>query len=105
MKANESPETTLEQALDQHIEKITKQLNQQRLQAQTNIKNAQEKQKGYYDKNIKSIEFKIDDQVLLYKSANEKVYSNKLREKWKGPYFIYDYGAPRTYKLRTIEEK
>ncbi|CAG8515191.1 1518_t:CDS:2 [Dentiscutata erythropus] len=68
----EGPEEALEQSLDQYIEKITK-----------NIRNAQEKQKGYYDKNIRPIEFKIGDQVLLYELAKEKVYNDKLREKWK----------------------
>ncbi|CAG8607255.1 14986_t:CDS:2, partial [Dentiscutata heterogama] len=38
----------------------------------TNIKKAQEKQKGYYDKSLKPIKFKIEDQVLLYELAKEK---------------------------------
>ncbi|CAG8676208.1 28725_t:CDS:2, partial [Dentiscutata erythropus] len=74
-------------------------------ETQNNIRNAQERQKGYYNKSIKSIEFKIGDQVLLYESAKEKVYSNKLREKWKGPYFVHDYRVSGAYKLRTVEEK
>ncbi|CAG8590506.1 12085_t:CDS:2 [Dentiscutata erythropus] len=69
------------------------------------LKNVQERQKGYYDKSIRPIEFKIRDQVLLYKLAKEKVYGNKLKEKWKGPYFIHDYRALGTYKLQTIEGK
>ncbi|CAG8764563.1 20740_t:CDS:1, partial [Racocetra persica] len=51
---------------------ITEQLSQQQMQAQANIKKIQEKQKEYYNKNIKPIEFKIDDQVLLYKLVKEK---------------------------------
>ncbi|CAG8778979.1 28005_t:CDS:2, partial [Racocetra persica] len=39
--------------------------------------------KEHYDFGIKSIKFKIGDQVLLYEFAKEKVYGDKLREKKK----------------------
>lgn len=58
-----------------------------------------------YDRNIKTIEFKIGDQVLMYELAKENVHSDKLKEKWKGPYYIHDYSIPGTYKLRTIDGK
>ncbi|CAG8846633.1 685_t:CDS:1, partial [Gigaspora margarita] len=48
---------------------------------QDNIKKAQEKQKRYHNKNIKTIEFKTGDQVLMYESAKKNVYGDKLREK------------------------
>ncbi|CAG8850973.1 28380_t:CDS:1, partial [Gigaspora margarita] len=50
------------------------QLHQQRLQAQKNIQEAQQRQKEYHDYSIKAIKFKIRDQVLLYESAKEKVH-------------------------------
>ncbi|CAG8804343.1 2096_t:CDS:1, partial [Gigaspora rosea] len=51
---------SLDQLMNLHIKKITEQLHQQRLQAQKNIHKAQEKQKEYYDRSIRPIEFKID---------------------------------------------
>ncbi|KAF0372164.1 retrotransposable element [Gigaspora margarita] len=95
----------LEQSLDVHIQKITEQLHQQRLQAQNNIQEAQQRQKEYHDHCIRTIEFKIGDQVLLYEFAKEKVHGDKLREKWKGPYFIHNYGPLRIYKIRTKDRK
>ncbi|CAG8756164.1 9892_t:CDS:2 [Dentiscutata erythropus] len=58
-------------------------LEQQRLQAQHNIQEAQQKQKEHYDQDIRAVKFKIGDQVLLYESAKEKVYRDKLRENRK----------------------
>ncbi|CAG8849188.1 24874_t:CDS:1, partial [Gigaspora margarita] len=69
------------------------------------IKEAQLQQKEYYDKKIKLVEFRIEDQVLIYDLVKENVYGDKLRERWKGPYYIHDYGAIKTYKLRTIDGK
>ncbi|CAG8801901.1 7537_t:CDS:2, partial [Gigaspora margarita] len=59
LQNEEMPEKLLEQSLDLHIKKITEQLYQQRFQAQYNIQEAQQKQKEYYDYNLKSIKFKI----------------------------------------------
>ncbi|CAG8505104.1 19639_t:CDS:2 [Dentiscutata erythropus] len=46
LKQEDILETPLEQSLELHINKITKQLHQQRLQAQDNIQEAQQKQKN-----------------------------------------------------------
>ncbi|CAG8811114.1 14718_t:CDS:1, partial [Gigaspora rosea] len=91
LQKEEMPEELLEQSLELHIRKITEQLHQQSLQAQKNIQEAQQKQKEYHNDGIKAIEFKIGDQVLLYESTKKKVHGDKLREKWKGPYFVHDY--------------
>ncbi|CAG8810215.1 243_t:CDS:1, partial [Racocetra persica] len=41
----------------------------------------QQRQKEYHDKRIKLEKFKIGEQVLVYKSAKEKIYGDKLRKK------------------------
>jgi hypothetical protein len=54
------------------------------------IKN-QDKQKKYHDKKNKKKEiFKIGDKVLYYNAAKEKQWSEKLEEKFKGPYYIHE---------------
>ncbi|CAG8613318.1 30428_t:CDS:1, partial [Gigaspora margarita] len=72
LQKEEMTEELLEQSLDRHIKKITEQLHQQRLQAQNNIQEAQRRQKEYHDRCIKTTEFKIKDQFLLYESTKEK---------------------------------
>ncbi|CAG8856559.1 40997_t:CDS:1, partial [Gigaspora margarita] len=59
---NKTPEISLEESLKLHIKKITENLQEQRTQARQKIKEAQQRQKEYYDKKIRSIEFQIGDQ-------------------------------------------
>ncbi|CAG8838189.1 16558_t:CDS:1, partial [Gigaspora margarita] len=68
----ENTDILLDQLVNLHIKKITEQLHQQRLQAQNNIQEAQRRQKEYHDRYIKTIEFKIGNQVLLYELAKKK---------------------------------
>ncbi|CAG8469621.1 21002_t:CDS:2 [Gigaspora rosea] len=71
---------SLEQSLKAHIKKITEDLQQQRTQAQQNIKKAQQRQKEYYDKKIiKPVEFQIGEQVLIYDLAKDKNRRRKNR--------------------------
>lgn len=95
----------MEKQLRQHIDFITEDLQNIRLDAQQNIEKAQEKQKQYHDKGLKVEKFNIGDKVLLYESAKAKVHGNKFREKWTGPYYIHDSITPGAYKLRTLEGK
>ncbi|CAG8657300.1 4316_t:CDS:1, partial [Scutellospora calospora] len=67
-------EPPYEQQLQNHIDHITYGLQQVQLKAKQNIEVAQEKQKEYYDESIKKKQFYIGDKVLLYQSAQAKVY-------------------------------
>ena len=94
-----------DQQLQRHINFITEDLQQMRLQGQQNIEKAQQKQKQYHDQKIKSQKFNIEDKVLLYKLAKAKVHKDKFREKWTELYYIHDIVAFGIYKLKIIENK
>ena len=94
-----------DQQLQRHINFITENLQQMRLQGQQNIEKAQQKQKQYHDQKIKPQKFNIGDKVLLYEAAKAKVHGDKFREKWTGPYYIHDIVVSGAYKLRTMENK
>ena len=86
------------EAIRAHIDHITIDLEQARIQAKQNINQAQEKQKQYHDWKIKELTFKIGDKVLLYESAKAKVHGDKFREKWKGPYYVHKVLGLGAYK-------
>ena len=91
--------------LQRHIDFITEDFQQIRIQAQQNIKKAQQKQKQYHDKGIKPEKFNIGDKVLLFELVKAGVHGDKFREKWTGPYYIHNTIAPGAYKLRTMDDK
>jgi transposase InsO family protein len=98
-------EHSWEDSFNHHIEHITTTLQQQREQAQQNIKESQEKQKERHDNNLHSLTFSIGDKVLLFESAKAKVHGDKIREKWRGPFYIHDKVAPGAYKLRNMNDQ
>jgi Integrase zinc binding domain/Integrase core domain len=63
------------------------------------IKEAQSKQKERYDKGVKQVKFKIDEEVLL----KDEQQNNKLMSKWKGPYKVHKDNGKGAYKLRNQE--
>jgi hypothetical protein len=75
-----------------------------RWKAKANIKESQYQQKYYHDNKIKiKQQFKIGDQVLLYDAAKEKQWSGKLKDKWKGPYYIHEVIINGSYKLKELD--
>ena len=74
-----------------------------RTDVQERITDRQEKQKQKYNENIMEKTFQIGDKVLLYDKRLDNQWSGKLRDKWKGPYYIHWVGLTGYYKLRTIE--
>jgi hypothetical protein len=102
---NQETNKLTEETLQQHIEYITEDLQNIRLDARKNIGKAQENQRKYYNQKVKPIKFNIGEKVLLYESAKAKVHGDKFREKWIGPYYIHDISAPGAYKLRTMDDK
>jgi hypothetical protein len=57
---------------------------------------AKEKQKIYYDRNAKRVEFKIGDKILLKAMANT---SGKFNMRWDGPYAISEKKGNVNYKI------
>ncbi|CAG8688390.1 6094_t:CDS:2 [Dentiscutata erythropus] len=62
----------LEQSLKLHVNKITEQLYQQRIQAQSNIQRAQQKQKKYHDCDLKTVKFKISNSSVTIQVSQRK---------------------------------
>src|SRR6185437_14449424 len=85
------------------IEEIIDKIPNYRYEAKMNIKDSQQKQKQYHDKNItKQDRYQIGDKVLYYNAAKEKQWSGKLEEKWKGPYYINETLPNDAYKLKEM---
>ena len=104
-ETNQETNKPIEESLQQHIEYITEDLQNIRINAKENIGKAQDNQRKYHDQKVKPVKFNIGDKVLLYESAKAKVHGDKFREKWTGPYYIHDINAPGVYKLRTMDDK
>jgi len=100
---NYSPDNNEITCLLERTNQLINNLKRDRFKAQDNIYISQQKQAQYHDKKIKPVDYKIGNQVLLYKSHlhNKK----KLEERWKGPYYIHDKIGNGVYKLRTIDGK
>ena len=93
-------EDDLEWNLEEHVNLITERLHHVHMTAKQNINKAQTDQKNRYDKKIKPVQFKIGEQVLLRESHHENVHGDKFREKWSGPYEIFQTWKHGVYKLR-----
>jgi hypothetical protein len=61
-------------------------------EVQARVTNQQAKQKQRHDNRIREINFAIGDKVLMYDKRLDNQWSGKLREKWKGPYYIHTIG-------------
>jgi len=93
-------EDDLEWFVEEHVNLITERLHNTHLTAKQNINKAQASQKDRYDKNIKPVQFKIGEQVLLRESYHENVHGDKFREKWSGPYEIFQVWKHGVYKIK-----
>ena len=70
--------------------------------AKNNLAEAKEKQKYYYDKDKKLVEYKIGDHVLLKEQAS---IPGKFNMRYIGPYRVIEKKSDVTYKLLDIENK
>jgi len=70
-----------------------------REEAQENVRKSRLRNNVYFDKNhwerVQTME--IEDMVLLYNSSLDKQWSQKLKNKWLGPYKISEIGEIGTY--------
>jgi hypothetical protein len=60
------------------------------------LEEAKEKQKQYYDRNAKRVEFEIGDKVLLKEMAN---IPGKFNMRWEGPFSITERKGNVNYKI------
>ena len=91
-------------AINDRISYLIEDVSQIRKKARDQITQSQVIQKDRHDKRIKKEKsFHIGDKVLYFKVAQDQSHSNKLAQKWKGPYYVHDNLPHGAYKLRTIE--
>ena len=80
-------------------------------EAKTNLRKARLQGKVYFDKNRRERrqELRVGDLVLLYNSVLDKQWSQKLKNRWHGPYKIreihQDWGTYLLSKLDGTEMK
>jgi hypothetical protein len=76
-------------------------LEQTREMARINLREAQDRQKKWYDKNARNREFRRNDMVLLLLPTT----SNKLMAKWQGPYRVLKRIGKVSYWIETPEQR
>ncbi|GET60683.1 DDE-type integrase/transposase/recombinase [Rhizophagus irregularis DAOM 181602=DAOM 197198] len=96
-------ESDTQQDLFNRIHTLTGKVVGERLLTQDIIHQSQQKQKQRHDSVLHDVQFKIGDLVLLYQSQLRG--KQKLRERWKGPYYIHEVLSNGAYKLRTLDGK
>ena len=74
------------QTYDDYLINFVTQLHEMQTQARENLISAKEKSKLYYDKKIKPLEVKMEDNVFLLKGGKIK----KLDSHYTGPYEILE---------------
>ena len=73
-----------EESVVSHILSIRNKLEKMKILADANLKEAQQKQKQWYDKNARQRSFEPDDMVLLLLPTS----TSKLMAQWQGPYRV-----------------
>ena len=95
-------ETPTEEKLNEIIENLPF----QRDIAKEEILRSQAKQKEYHDSKGKRKEkFKIGEEVLKYNVILQNSKSNKLDDKWLGPYLIHEILLNGSYRLKEMNGK
>lgn len=90
-----------DESIVSHILSMHAKLEQMQEMASTNLGEAQDKQKRWYDKNARNREFKRDDMVLLLLPTT----TNKLMAKWQGPYRVLKRIGKVNYLIETPERR
>jgi hypothetical protein len=81
-------------------------LEEQRSHALDNLKRRQQTIKKYFNKKTKSVDFKIDEKVLLWDSAHaERGRHSKFQKLWLGPFKIAFVLGTNSYLLKDMDER
>lgn len=67
------------------------------------IREAQKKQKKYFDKFRRSFSFKPGDEVLVYFPKNLRNNQTKFNQRYKGPYTVLRKVNPSTYEIELLK--
>ena len=66
------------------------------------LEESKEKQKAYYDRNTKKVEFEMDEKVMLKEMAN---VPGKFNNRWDGPFVIKEKKGNVNYKILSEDGK
>jgi hypothetical protein len=89
--------------LIERLQEIIENMPKIRWKTKEEITKSQERQKRIYDEKKKLKEkFEIGNKVLYFKAAMNQQKSDKLEERWKGPYYIHEIMAKGAYKIKEI---
>ena len=66
------------------------------------LKEVKEKQKFYYDKNTKEVNYKIGDTILLKEMHNAP---GKFNMRWEGPYLVKEKKSDVNYRIESLDKK
>lgn len=90
-----------EQGIVQYVLQMRDQLSKYREEAEDNLREAQRKQKTWYDQQARQRNFQPGQKVLLLLPSS----SSKLLAKWQGPYTITRRMGPVTYEVLQPDKK
>uniref|UniRef100_A0A3Q1EX45 Gypsy retrotransposon integrase-like protein 1 n=2 Tax=Acanthochromis polyacanthus TaxID=80966 RepID=A0A3Q1EX45_9TELE len=90
-----------ERGVVQFVLQMRDRLAQYREEAKVNLKEAQQKQKLWYDKQARTRNFEPGQKVLLLLPSS----NSKLLAKWQGPYVVIRRMGPVTYEIHHPERK
>lgn len=84
--------------MENYAQELKERLRAANRVARENLREKKEKAKRYYDKNARTITFKVGDKVFVHDETLRKGRSKKLESLWIGPYEIVAKISNITYK-------
>ena len=84
-----------------HILRIRERMEMVQELVQENVKEAQKRQKKWYDRAAREVELKANDKVLVLLPTS----TNKLLAQWRGPFTVVQKTGKVNYLIRTTRNK
>ena len=71
--------------------------------AKGSLEKAFKSQKSYFDRNLKSVEIRVGDKVLLHRPVSKKGITRKLSREWTGPFRVVKKFTPVDFEIKKID--
>ena len=97
------PEELITQSPEKYMDQLINRIKIIQDIAKSNLEEAQQKSKIYYDKSTKQPKFKVGDHVLLKVEKVQVGKKKKLEPKWTGPFSIIEQKHDLIYKLLNLQ--
>ncbi|VDI57047.1 Hypothetical predicted protein [Mytilus galloprovincialis] len=97
------PEELITQSPEKYMDQLINRIKIIQDIANSNLEEAQQKSKIYYDKSTKQPKFKVGDHVLLKVEKFQVGKKKKLEPKWTGPFSIIEQKHDLIYKLLNLQ--